>query len=115
MVVARSLHTRLDSAQHSWRLTILVIALLHWSSPAWAAVDIQGIDISHWQGTISSSTWSSIKNAGYSFVFMKATQGNSYADPEFTNNITKSTANGLLAGPYHFANSIRATATQPTR
>ena len=102
MVVARSLQMRLDRGQPTWRLTILVIALLYWSSPAWAAVDIQGIDISHWQGTISSSTWSSIKNAGYSFVFMKATQGNSYVDPEFTNNITRSTAKGLLAGPYHF-------------
>jgi GH25 family lysozyme M1 (1,4-beta-N-acetylmuramidase) len=102
MVVARFFRTRFDSVQPSWRLAILVAGLLSGSSPARAAVDIQGIDISHWQGTISKTTWGSIKDAGYDFVFMKATQGNSYNDPEFANNITRSTSKGLLAGPYHF-------------
>jgi GH25 family lysozyme M1 (1,4-beta-N-acetylmuramidase) len=91
-----------NSAGASWPTLVLVAALLAWPSSASAAVDIKGIDISHWQGTISSSTWSSIKSAGYSFVFMKATQGNSYVDPQFATNITRATAQGLLAGPYHF-------------
>jgi GH25 family lysozyme M1 (1,4-beta-N-acetylmuramidase) len=64
-----------------------------------AAVDITGIDISHWQGTI---TWSSVKNAGYKFAFMKATQGNTYNDPTFATNLANATAQGIRVGPYHF-------------
>ncbi len=64
-----------------------------------AAVDITGIDISHWQGTI---TWSSVKNAGHKFAFMKATQGNTYNDPTFATNLANATTQGIRVGPYHF-------------
>src|SRR6476646_3093386 len=64
-----------------------------------AAVDIQGLDVSHYQGTIN---WTSVKNAGYSFTFMKATQGNTYVDPTFATNITGATSKGIYVGPYHF-------------
>ncbi len=33
---------------------------------------------------------------------MKATQGYNYTDPTFATNIQQATANGILAGPYHF-------------
>ncbi len=39
---------------------------------------IQGIDISHWQGSIN---WTSVKNSGKTFAFMKATEGTTYTDP----------------------------------
>ncbi len=97
-----SLQPNRNLVRASWPTSILLATLLAWSSSAFAAVDIKGIDISHWQGTISSSTWSSIKSAGNSFVFMKATQGNSYVDPQFSTNITRAAGKGLLVGPYHF-------------
>jgi GH25 family lysozyme M1 (1,4-beta-N-acetylmuramidase) len=61
----------------------------------------QGIDISHWQGTIN---WSSVaadpKNI--EFVFMKATEDTNYTDPTFNTNLAGAKAAGILAGPYHF-------------
>src|SRR6185436_2155619 len=89
-------------ARLSWLTSISVAVLLHGSLPAHGAVDTQGIDISHWQGTLTASNWTSIKNAGYKFAFMKATQGASYVDPTFANNFTNSTSKGVLSGPYHF-------------
>ena len=72
-----------QSARLKAVLPILVVALFVHSPFAHAAVDIQGIDISHWQGNLTPSNWTSIKNAGYKFVMMKATQGVSYVDPTF--------------------------------
>ncbi len=60
---------------------------------------VDGIDVSHWQGTIN---WTSVKNSGVEFAFMKATQGNGYVDPTFHTNIRNATAAGVLVGPYHF-------------
>jgi GH25 family lysozyme M1 (1,4-beta-N-acetylmuramidase) len=59
-----------------------------------------GIDVSHWQGTIN---WTQVHNSGVTFAFMKATQGADYADPTFQTNIQGAHDNGILAGPYHFA------------
>ncbi len=84
--------------QFFW-LTLSVFVFLYGTLCARAAVDIKGIDISHWQGTIN---WSSVKNAGYKFAFMKATQGNTYVDPTFATNLANATAQGIRVGPYHF-------------
>jgi GH25 family lysozyme M1 (1,4-beta-N-acetylmuramidase) len=81
------------------RLVIFVTCVLGLALRASAAVDIAGIDVSHWQGTID---WASVKTAGYKFAFMKATQGNSYNDPTFSTNLTNATAQGIRVGPYHF-------------
>src|ERR1041384_5425764 len=59
-----------------------------------------GIDVSHWQGTI---TWSSVKNSGIAFAFCKATDNTSYTDPTFTANIVNAKAACVYIGPYHFA------------
>jgi GH25 family lysozyme M1 (1,4-beta-N-acetylmuramidase) len=62
---------------------------------------VQGIDVSHWQGTIN---WSSVAadSTGYKFVFMKATEDTNYTDPTFNTNLAGAMAAGLMAGPYHF-------------
>jgi len=35
---------------------------------------VQGIDVSHYQGTVD---WSAVKSAGIAFAYAKATDGNS--------------------------------------
>jgi len=62
---------------------------------------INGLDVSHWQGTIN---WTNVANdnAGYKFVFMKATEDTNYTDPTFNTNLAGAKAAGLMAGPYHF-------------
>ena len=60
---------------------------------------INGVDISMWQGTVN---WTSIKNAGNDFAFVKATEGIDYTDPRFTQNISGALAAGIYVGTYHY-------------
>ena len=59
-----------------------------------------GIDASHWQGTIN---WTQVAGAGKTFVFLKATEGSTYADPTYVGNHSGARAAGIKVGAYHFA------------
>lgn len=59
-----------------------------------------GIDVSHHNGYIH---WGKVKHAGIKFVYIKATEGNSFRDPRFTHNYNGSRRHGILRGAYHFA------------
>jgi len=73
---------------------------------------IQGIDISHWQGSIN---WTSVKNSGKTFAFMKATEGTTYTDPTFATNWANAKAAGLIRGAYHFAHPNTSAVNQANR
>jgi lysozyme len=60
---------------------------------------VPGIDVSYWNAGIH---WPKVRAAGQRFVFMKASEGDSYADPTFDDNWAGSKAAGLLRGAYHF-------------
>ncbi|KIK63283.1 glycoside hydrolase family 25 protein [Collybiopsis luxurians FD-317 M1] len=60
----------------------------------------KGIDVSHYQGTID---WSSVAANGIKFVFIKATEGTTFLDPNFSENYDGATKVGLIRGGYHFA------------
>ncbi|WP_068616470.1 glycoside hydrolase family 25 protein [Paenibacillus tuaregi] len=62
----------------------------------------QGIDVSHYQGVID---WNKVKASGITFAFMKASEGKSYRDKRFLENVKGAAASGLLTGPYHFLNA----------
>ncbi|KAJ3934313.1 MAG: glycoside hydrolase family 25 protein [Lentinula lateritia] len=71
-----------------------------------------GIDVSHFQGTID---WTSVAANGISFVFIKATEGTTFLDPDFSDNYIGATDAGLIRGGYHFAHpDISSGATQAT-
>ncbi len=59
-----------------------------------------GIDVSSYQETIN---WSSVKSAGITFAWAKATEGTYYVDAYFTANEANAKAAGVLIGAYHFA------------
>lgn len=61
---------------------------------------VQGIDVSHWQGSIN---WTSVRNSGIQFAWMKATEGTTYRDPSFNTNYPAAHAAGVIRGTYHFA------------
>jgi lysozyme len=61
---------------------------------------IKGIDVSHWQGVID---WPKVKAHGIEFVFIKATEGQTYVDPRFKENAEGALSAGLRVGFYHFA------------
>jgi len=70
----------------------------------------QGVDVSHWQGTIN---WTSVRNAGIEFAYIKATEGTSYRDPAFNSNYPNAYYAGVIRGAYHFARpNISGAATQ---
>ena len=66
---------------------------------AWANYT-QGIDISHWQGTID---WAKVAASGKRFAFMKASQDTGFVDDRYQTNRAQAKANGLKVGAYHFA------------
>jgi lysozyme len=64
-----------------------------------ASTQVQGIDVSHDQQTVS---WPAVVQAGYVFTFIKATDGETYVDPDFAQNWAGAKAADLLRGAYHF-------------
>ena len=114
-------------AQSGLATIALVATLLFMPVSAEAQDRVLGIDVSAWQGNISQTTWNNIHNVeGRDFVFIRSSRGGTtgfynqsnkdnddppgentlsqrYDDPYFVQNITRATAAGMLAGPYHFA------------
>ncbi len=60
----------------------------------------EGLDVSHWQGTIN---WTKVAAAGKRFVYMKASEDIDYVDPTYAFNRQGAKAAGLKVGAYHFA------------
>lgn len=73
------------------------------------AVQLQGIDVSHFQGNVN---WQSVKSAGQAFAFAKATQGTTYTDPMFSANWGSMGNAGVLRGAYHFFQASEDAAAQ---
>lgn len=47
---------------------------------------LHGIDVSHHQGNVN---WLAVAEAGVSFAFAKATEGDTFADPQFSANLAR--------------------------
>lgn len=80
-------------------LVVSAATLVATAAPAQAAT-VNGIDISHYQGAIN---WTSVRNSGIEFAFIKATEGTSYKDPRFNTNYVAAYNAGVIRGAYHFA------------
>lgn len=59
-----------------------------------------GIDVSSYQG---QPNWSSVRGAGITYAWAKATEGVTIVDPDFTYNENTGKSAGVLMGAYHFA------------
>jgi lysozyme len=64
---------------------------------------VPGIDVSHWQGDLTKEWWVAAYNEGYRFVFLKATEGLDFIDPNYEINKTNAQEAGFKVGAYHFA------------
>jgi lysozyme len=58
-----------------------------------------GIDVSYYQGTIN---WTSVKNAGIKFAFVRLSDGDTFQDPKFSANWTGAKQAGIVRGAYQF-------------
>ncbi|KAL4254619.1 Lysozyme [Abortiporus biennis] len=59
-----------------------------------------GIDVSGWQGAVD---FEAAKANGISFAYIKATEGTTFVDPDFSASYTSATNAGVIRGGYHFA------------
>ncbi|MBD0734742.1 GH25 family lysozyme [Streptomyces sp. CBMA29] len=64
------------------------------------AAQTLGFDVSHYQGTVN---WAGAYANGARFAYMKATEGTTFRDPNFSANYTGSYNAGFIRGAYHFA------------
>lgn len=67
---------------------------------------LQGIDVSHWAGKIN---FRRVKNDGIRIVYIKATQGRDYIDPDFERNYREARREDLAIGFYHYVTAGNAT------
>ncbi|SFE06112.1 Lyzozyme M1 (1,4-beta-N-acetylmuramidase), GH25 family [Actinacidiphila alni] len=71
------------------------------SSVTTAAVSgLPGLDVSGWQGTVD---WASVRSAGATFAYVKATEGTTYTSSSFSGQYDGAYNAGLVRGAYHFA------------
>lgn len=76
--------------------------------------EIQGVDISHYQGKIN---WKSLRSAQANksplrFVIIKATEGSTKVDNKFDRNFKQSRENGFIRGAYHFWSNTSSAQSQ---
>ncbi len=69
---------------------------------------IDGIDLSHFQ--TQSIDYAAAKKAGVKFVYNKATESTTWADPSYTRRRREAKAAGIFFGAYHFARPALGTA-----
>ncbi len=61
--------------------------------------EICGVDVSHYQGEVD---WNTLREQGISFAYIKATEGSSYVDAYFAQNVIGAGQAGVTPGAYHF-------------
>ncbi|MCD9595222.1 lysozyme [Streptomyces sp. 8ZJF_21] len=61
---------------------------------------VEGVDVSSHQGNVN---WSTLWSSGVRFAYVKATEGTSYTNPNFTQQYNGSYNVGMIRGSYHFA------------
>ncbi len=73
---------------------------------------VPGIDVSYWDSGID---WPKVRATGQRFVFIKASEGETYTDPTFAGNWSGAKAAGLLRGAYCFFHPNLDPVKQATR
>jgi GH25 family lysozyme M1 (1,4-beta-N-acetylmuramidase) len=80
--------------------TATALALAVGFSPTNTFARAEGIDVSHYQGSVN---WGSVRNGGLVFGWTKATEGNTITDAYFSGNMNNGKNAGVFMGAYHFA------------
>lgn len=64
-----------------------------------AQYPVKGVDVSRHQGFID---WTKVRARGFSFAYLKATEGSDWVDPFYISNRDGARSSGMLVGAYHF-------------
>jgi len=90
----------------AWGVSTGLIQVNH---PSTQEFPVQGLDVSNHQTSIE---WPAVRREGYSFVYVKATEGGDWTDGRFVEHTTGARAVGLRVGAYHYFTFCRDGAEQ---
>lgn len=62
-----------------------------------------GIDVSEWQGNID---FAEVYEAGIEVVYIRASEGSGYTDPDYLKNYEGAKSNGIKVGFYHYLTAL---------
>jgi GH25 family lysozyme M1 (1,4-beta-N-acetylmuramidase) len=74
----------------------------------------KGVDVSDYTA-VTASTWTDLRQAGITFVGVKASEGDYFKDASYQPHMQAATAAGLYVLPYVFANPYRGDAARKIR
>lgn len=80
-------------------ITLGYINKKQFNYPSQTFFKIYGLDASHHQGEID---WAAVGKTDYKFVYLKATEAETFRDKRFEENYKAAKASGLIVGGYHF-------------
>jgi GH25 family lysozyme M1 (1,4-beta-N-acetylmuramidase) len=81
-------------------------------SPAAAAVQVRGLDVSSHQTAVS---WADARSGGAQFAYIKATEGITITNTRFVSQYNGAYRVGLIRGAYHFARPNRSSGAAQAR
>jgi lysozyme len=74
-----------------------------------AGTTVKGIDVSKWESSIN---WTSVKNGGYAFAFIRVSDGTTSPDAKFAGYWAGAKAAGVIRGAYQFFRPSQNVTTQ---
>jgi lysozyme len=80
-------------------LLLIWNGIIHLNNPSEKQYPVRGVDVSAYQGDID---WETLSSQGVSFVFIKATEGSTFVDPNFDYNYKQAQKTNQRVGAYHF-------------
>ena len=83
---------------------------MRWT-PSRTTYPLQGIDVSHHQGSID---WPKVRTSGADFAYLKASEGADMRDERFAENWAAARVAGVRRGAYHFFTLCRLARDQAT-
>ena len=83
--------------------------LLQVNHPSRSDFPLQGLDVSNHQGPVD---WATVRRQGFSFVYVKATEGGDWSDGRYVEHTAGARAAGLRVGAYHYFTFCRDGAEQ---
>jgi len=80
-------------------MLLLYLGIIRFNYPSLTQFPIQGVDVSHHQGSID---WLQLKSPSIRFAYIKASEGATFKDAEFKNNWQGAVTANVVPGSYHF-------------
>lgn len=78
---------------------LVVYGVIRLNYPSRILYPVHGVDVSHHQGEID---WELVKDDGYDFAIIKATEGGDWKDTKYSQNVLSARENDVVVCSYHY-------------